>query len=147
MSFAIHLFWLSLFYLQLCIQDLTTRQKYLVTFTVGFDQCKNIDKAIKKVINNHNLCYRLAIFSRYMYIIFNFLFLLVFWGFHYLALPLWWPHKWVGSVWVVKTCHSYQCEEANKMVAVRVYSIMFSLPFSHSSLFRKWFPCSFSLGS
>ncbi|KAM0934935.1 hypothetical protein DsansV1_C30g0215891 [Dioscorea sansibarensis] len=29
-------------------EDLTTRQKYLVTFTVGFDQCKNIDKAIKK---------------------------------------------------------------------------------------------------
>ncbi|KAH7670439.1 hypothetical protein IHE45_10G027400 [Dioscorea alata] len=29
-------------------EDLTTRQKYLVTFTVGFDQWKNIDKAIKK---------------------------------------------------------------------------------------------------
>lgn len=29
-------------------EDLTTRPKYLVTFTVGFDQWKNIDKAIKK---------------------------------------------------------------------------------------------------
>lgn len=127
------------FYLQLCIQDLTTRQKYLLTFTVGFDQWKNIDKAIKKVNNDFNLCYHLVIFSCYMYIIFNFLFLLVFWRFHYLALPLWWPHKWVGSVWVVKACHSYQFEEANKMVTAWVYSIMFSLAFSHSLLFSNDF--------
>lgn len=29
-------------------EDLTTRPKYLVTFTVGFDQSKNIDMAVKK---------------------------------------------------------------------------------------------------
>nr|CAD1820252.1 unnamed protein product [Ananas comosus var. bracteatus] len=29
-------------------EDLTTRPKYLVTFTVGFDQSKNIDAAVKK---------------------------------------------------------------------------------------------------
>lgn len=31
------------------VQDLITRQKYLVTFTVGYDQKKNIDAAVKKV--------------------------------------------------------------------------------------------------
>jgi len=33
----------------LSLQDLKRRQKYLVTFTVGFDQWKNIEAAIKKV--------------------------------------------------------------------------------------------------
>lgn len=31
------------------MQDLTTKPRYLVTFTVGFDQKKNIDAAVKKV--------------------------------------------------------------------------------------------------
>ncbi|RWW40385.1 hypothetical protein BHE74_00054205, partial [Ensete ventricosum] len=29
--------------------DLTTQPKYLVTFTVGFEQRKNVDMAVKKV--------------------------------------------------------------------------------------------------
>lgn len=31
------------------MQDLTIKPKYLVTFTVGYDQKKNIDAAVKKV--------------------------------------------------------------------------------------------------
>lgn len=32
------------------LQDLTSKPKYLVTFTVGYNQKKNIDAAMKKVI-------------------------------------------------------------------------------------------------
>lgn len=31
------------------LQDLPMKQKYLVTFTVGYDQKNNIDAAVKKV--------------------------------------------------------------------------------------------------
>lgn len=31
------------------VQDLQIQQKYLVTFTVGYDQKNNIDAAVKKV--------------------------------------------------------------------------------------------------
>lgn len=31
------------------LQDLTVRPKYLVTFTVGYEQRQNINKAVKKV--------------------------------------------------------------------------------------------------
>lgn len=41
---------LSLLLRSLIVQDLNKKPKYLVTFTVGFDQRKNIDAAVKKVI-------------------------------------------------------------------------------------------------
>ncbi|XP_044489365.1 uncharacterized protein LOC123213826 [Mangifera indica] len=36
-------------------EDLTSRPKYLVTFTVGFDQKKNIDAAVKKFSDNFTI--------------------------------------------------------------------------------------------
>ncbi|OIV98448.1 hypothetical protein TanjilG_16775 [Lupinus angustifolius] len=36
-------------------EDLTTQPKYLVTFTVGYDQRVNIDKAVKKFSNNFTI--------------------------------------------------------------------------------------------
>lgn len=41
---------LSLYWKPLNLQDLNKKPKYLVTFTVGFDQRKNIDAAVKKVL-------------------------------------------------------------------------------------------------
>lgn len=38
------------------MQDLNKKPKYLVTFTVGFDQKKNIDAAVKKVIYMEEYC-------------------------------------------------------------------------------------------
>ncbi|XP_034910786.1 uncharacterized protein [Populus alba] len=38
-----------------CLQDLTIQPRYLVTFTVGYDQKKNIDAAVKKFSENFTI--------------------------------------------------------------------------------------------
>lgn len=44
-------------WLRCLLQDLTSKPKYLVTFTVGYDQKKNIDAAVKKVsVCTHAAC-------------------------------------------------------------------------------------------
>lgn len=49
-DFSVCLFFtLNLWLMRWHLQDLTIKPKYLVTFTVGFNQKKNIDAAIKKV--------------------------------------------------------------------------------------------------
>lgn len=45
------------------LQDLTFKQKYLVTFTVGYRQKDNIDAAVKKV--KPNLCSLLSVFTSF----------------------------------------------------------------------------------
>jgi hypothetical protein len=37
------------------MQDLTVKQRYLVTFTVGYDQRKNIDTVLKKFSDNFSI--------------------------------------------------------------------------------------------
>lgn len=44
-------------------QDLTSKPNYLVTFTVGYNQMKNIDAAVKKVSSDFNVCCWSAMFS------------------------------------------------------------------------------------
>lgn len=39
----------------MALQDLKSKPKYLVTFTVGIDMRENIDKAVKKVFFYHFL--------------------------------------------------------------------------------------------
>ncbi|KAJ6959815.1 hypothetical protein NC653_038007 [Populus alba x Populus x berolinensis] len=50
-------------------EDLTIQPRYLVTFTVGYDQKKNIDAAVKKVLS-FSLSHLFLVFpfSRYMYL-------------------------------------------------------------------------------
>lgn len=42
------------------MQDLMTKPKYLVTFTVGYEQRKNIDAAVKKVCLSDSLTLSLS---------------------------------------------------------------------------------------
>lgn len=52
----------------------------------------------------------------------------VLWWFYNCAFSLWRPDYWVGWVWVVKECNSYQCQKTNKMVGVDIlYDLVFFL--------------------
>lgn len=45
------------------LQDLPSKPKYLVTFTVGYDQKANINAAVKKVKQNNFKKYRMRKFT------------------------------------------------------------------------------------
>ena len=51
------------------LQDLTIQPRYLVTFTVGYDQKKNIDAAVKKVLSfSHSPFSRVPFLKIYVFI-------------------------------------------------------------------------------
>lgn len=63
------IFYCNIKFAQLLLQDLQIQHKYLVTFTVGHGQMKNIDTAVKKVINKiFLLCslYNLSILNSFL---------------------------------------------------------------------------------
>lgn len=68
------------------LQDLTEKPKYLVAFTVGYDQWRNIDVAMKKVNGlDYDFCISLVVFAL---VINNLHLRVVFCGFHHCSLSL-----------------------------------------------------------
>lgn len=92
------------------LQDLTFKPKYLVTFTVGLDQKKNIDACVKKVLLSAPapLTTPIPLFFFSLLVKLN-ISLTVFRELYYSLISLWWPNNWMGWVWVVKASYSCQC--------------------------------------
>lgn len=101
------------------LQDLIVKPRYLITFTVGQDQKKNIDAAVKKVklktssrrispLLSGHLCDFLQLHA------------LIAWQsctvdreLPSYVVSLRWPDKWMGWIRVVETGYSRECAEAN----------------------------------
>lgn len=49
------------------LQDLIIKPRYLITFTVGIEQKKNIDDAVKKVIRNYTIYFLLLKWAVYVF--------------------------------------------------------------------------------
>lgn len=60
----------------------------------------------------------------------------VLWWFYNFAFSLRRSDYWVGSVWVVKECNPYQCQEANEMVDVLIFCMIWVI--SSCIIYRIW---------
>lgn len=94
-------------------QDLIIKPKYLVTFTVGFDQKKNIDSAVKKVTEDFVFSSCQVSFCLYLCGFFDWQSCTVDRRLYDLVVSLWWPDKWMEWVWMVKTSNPCECPEAD----------------------------------